>query len=143
MAKPVLISIAGTQRFDGETPETIELVTRGMYSFEPGLISFSYTETEMTGLEGVVTTFRIEDETKVTLSRVGKVNSTMVFVPGVRDESLYDCGFGTLLLGVCPTQLTVLFNERGGILDLEYAIDIEHTACGVNSYHIEIRPAKD
>ena len=30
--------------------------------------------------------------------------------------------------------------KRGGIFDLEYSIDIENTACGTNSYHIEIRP---
>lgn len=143
MRIPVLISISGTQRFAGEEPETIELVTHGTYSYEPGLISFSYVETEMTGLEGVVTTFTIEDERKVTLTRVGKVNSTMVFVPGVRDDSLYDCGYGTLLLSVCARQTTVMLNEHGGIFDLEYAIDIEHTACGTNSYHIEIRPTKE
>lgn len=138
-----MISIAGTQRFAGEAPETIELVTHGQYTFEPGLITFSYVETEMTGLEGVVTTFTIEEGKKITLRRVGKINSTMVFVCGVRDDSLYDSEFGTLLIGVCAKQMTVLLNERGGILDLEYAIDIEHTACGTNSYHMEIRPVKE
>ena len=141
MAQSVLISIAGTQRFLGEEPETIELVTNGSYSYEPGLITISYVETEMTGLEGVVTTFTIEDERKVTLRRVGKVNSRMVFVLGQRDESLYDCGFGTLLIAVCARQMTVLLNERGGVFDLEYSIDIDSSACGTNSYHIEIRPA--
>ena len=140
MAIPVLITIAGTQRFGGEQPETIELITHGSYTYEPGCITFSYVETELTGLEGVRTTFTIEDGKRATLHRVGKVNSTMVFVLGQRDDSLYDSGFGTLLISVCPKQMTVLLNERGGIFDLEYSIDIEHTACGTNTYHIEIRP---
>lgn len=143
MAIPVLITIAGTQRFGGEAPETIELVTHGTYSYEPGCITLSYVETEMTGLEGTVTTFTIEDEVKATLRRSGRIESTMVFVLGQRDDSLYDTGFGTLLLSVCAKQMTVLLNERGGIFDLEYSIDIEHTACGTNSYHIEIRPSAE
>ena len=36
----------------------------------------------MTGMEGVVTSFTVEDEQKLTLRRVGKVNSEMVFVQG-------------------------------------------------------------
>ena len=140
MEKPVLITIVGTQRFAGDEPDTIELVTHGTYRYEPGCITLSYVETEMAGLEGTVTTFTIEDGVKATLRRTGKIDSTMVFVLGRRDDSLYDTGFGTLMISVCAKQMTVLLNERGGIFDLEYSIDIENTACGTNSYHIEIRP---
>ena len=118
MEIPVLISVAGTQRFAGMESETIELVTNGTYRYEPGLATISYVETEMTGLEGVVTSFTVEDGKKVTLRRTGKVNSTMVFVLGQKDESLYDCGAGALMIGVCATQMTVLLNERGGVLNL-------------------------
>ena len=52
MEKPVLITIVGTQRFAGDEPDTIELVTHGTYRYEPGCITLSYVETEMTGLEG-------------------------------------------------------------------------------------------
>ena len=90
-------------------------------------------------MEGVRTTFTIEDGRRVTLSRTGRVGSTMVFVLGEQDESLYDLGFGALMLQTRCTGMTVLLNEHGGLLDLEYAIDIEHTACGVNAYHIQIR----
>lgn len=139
MVQPVLISISGTQQFENEPPQTIELVTEGTYCYEPGYIVISYSETEMTGMEGVETSFTIEDWEKVTLRRTGKLSSTMVFVLGQRDESLYDAGFGALLIGVQAKSMTVLLNEHGGIFDLEYAIDIENTACGTNSYHIEIR----
>ena len=92
MVKPVLIAITGTQQLAGEKPESIQLVTEGSYCCEPGFIRFSYVESEMTGMEGVVTSFTVEDEQKLTLRRVGKVNSEMVFVQGQRHESLYDAG---------------------------------------------------
>ena len=112
-----------------------------MSVFVPGFIRFSYVESEMTGMEGVVTSFTVEDEQKLTLRRVGKVNSEMVFVPGQRHESLYDAGMAALLVGVELQELTVLLNEHGGILDFSYAIDVERSACGTNRYHIEIREA--
>ena len=139
MAIPVLITIAGTQRFGGEQPETIELITHGSYTYEPGCITFSYVETQMTGLEGVVTTFTIEEERTVTLRRTGKVNSVMVFELGRVDDSLYEAGPGALMLRVQTKALTVLMNEHGGIFDLSYSIEVEYATCGLNSYHIEIR----
>lgn len=140
MVTPAIISIRGTQRLPGEKPEIIELVTEGSYCFEPGYATLSYVETQMTGLEGVVTTFTVEDAKTVTLRRTGKINSTIVFVSGTCNESLYNAeGVGALLLGVQTRSMTVLLNENGGILDLEYAVEIEHTVCGVNAYHIEIR----
>lgn len=140
MVKPVLITIAGTQQFQGEKPETIELVTQGSYSYEPDQITISYAETQLTGMEGVVTSFTIENDQHVTLRRTGTLNSKMEFVLGQTDDSLYDLGFGSLLIRVCATRIGVLLNENGGIFDLEYAIEIEGTACGTNSYHIQIRP---
>lgn len=139
MVQSALISITGTQEIEGEAPESIQLVTEGSYCYEPGYIRFSYVETQMTGLEGVVTTFTIEDEKTVTLTRVGKVNSKMVFSPGRVDDSLYEAGPGVLMLRVETKSLGVLMNEHGGIFDLSYSIEVEYAACGLNSYHIEVR----
>ncbi len=141
MKKNVLISICGTQSFVGQKPETIELTTEGIYDYEPGHITICYAETEMTGMEGVQTTFTIEDDTRVTLTREGKLRSVMEFTLGQPHESLYDTGMGGLLIRVCASQITVLLNEKGGIFDFEYTIEIEQTTCGTHSFHIEVRPA--
>ena len=132
MVQSALISITGTQQLEGEESESIQLVTEGSYRF-------SYVETQMTGLEGVVTTFTIEEEKKVTLQRVGKVNSEMVFELGRIDDSLYEAGPGALMLRVQTKSLAVLMNEHGGIFDLSYSIEVEYATCGLNSYHIEVR----
>ena len=139
MVQAAMISITGTQQLEGEEPESIQLVTEGSYCCEPGFIRFSYVESEMTGMEGVVTSFTVEDEQKLTLRRVGKVNSEMVFVQGQRHESLYDAGMAALLVGVELQELTVLLNEHGGVLDLEYRVEVEHALCSRNHYHIEIQ----
>jgi uncharacterized beta-barrel protein YwiB (DUF1934 family) len=143
MSIPVLITIRGTQQYAEEEPETLEFVTQGEYSYEPGLAEFSYVESEMTGMPGVVTTFQIEDGSRVTLTRKGSVNSTMVFEVGKKHEALYDLGVGGLLLGLCAKHIFALLNERGGIFDLSYTIELEQSAQGVNSYHIEIKPRQE
>ena len=68
MVQAARISITGTQSMDDSGPQTLELVTDGSYCYEPGFALLSYVESEMTGLEGVVTSFRIEDGQTVTLA---------------------------------------------------------------------------
>ena len=68
MVQAAKISITGTQRMEGVEPETLGLVTEGSYCYEPGFAIVSYVESEMTGLEGVVTSFTVEDGRTVTLS---------------------------------------------------------------------------
>ena len=128
MVKPVLIAITGTQQLAGEKPESIQLVTEGSYCCEPGFIRFSYVESEMTGMEGVVTSFTVEDEQKLTLRRVGKVNSEMVFVQGQRHESLYDAGMAALLVGVELQELSTAAFSISAMRSMWSAVPAARTA---------------
>ena len=56
----VIISISGLQ--DARTPDNIEFVTCGKYSYEKNFIRISYMESELTGLEGTQTTITITPE---------------------------------------------------------------------------------
>lgn len=60
MNKEVIISIRGAQSYADVENEVIELVTSGTLSDSETGYSFSYVETELTGLEGTVTTFQVE-----------------------------------------------------------------------------------
>ena len=93
----------------------------------------------MTGLEGVVTSFTVEDGKTVTLRRSGNVNAEMIFDPEHPHDSLYDMGFGTMMISVVTEGMTTLLNEHGGVLDLDYRVEVEHAPCSHNYYHIEIQ----
>lgn len=138
MKKDVLISIRGTQFSEGEQPQTIELTTDGKMFHEQDSLCFSYTETEMTGMEGVVTTFCIAPD-KVVLRREGQLSSTMTFIEGKTVESLYDLGFGAMLLGVRTKKVVSKMQESGGSLYVDYAVELEHVPVGSNVYEIEVR----
>lgn len=134
----VVLSIRGTQRYDGMEPDVIELVTDGTMEFRSGGWDISYEESELTGLEGVTTTFRVEPG-KVVLTRKGKLNSQMVFQEGVAHDSLYQMAFGALMITVKATFVFFDIVPDGGVIDLSYNINIENTEAGVIDYHLDIR----
>lgn len=141
MKRNVVLFIRGQQSYDGQEPETIELVTEGTMEFRDGGWDIRYEESELTGLQGVTTTFRVEPG-QVLLTRTGRLNSRMVFQLGVAHDSLYQMEFGTLLMTVKATHVFYDILPEGGSIDLSYTINIEHTEAGVIDYHLDIR-AKD
>ena len=139
MRQQVMLSIRGQQTYIDQEPEVIELVTEGTMEFIDGGWNIHYEETELTGLAGVTTSFRVEPG-KVILTRSGKLQSQMIFREGFRHESLYQMEFGALLITVCATRIFAQLGDEGGMIDLIYNIDIEHNAAGMVDYHLEIMP---
>ena len=138
MKRDVVLSIRGKQTYEDQEPEIIELVTEGTMEFRDNGWDISYQESELTGLAGVTTTFRVERD-KVTLTRTGGLKSEMVFQMGVPHESLYQMAFGALMLTVQAKFMYFDIVSDGGTIDLVYSIDIENTAAGEIDYHLDIR----
>lgn len=139
MENNVIISIQGKQSFEDQEPEVIELVTEGRLSRdgEDGY-TLSYQESELTGLEGTLTTFQIEPE-RVTLLRMGEVNSQMVFEEGRRHLSLYQTPYGDLSIGVLANKVRNTLGMSGGDLEIDYAIEIDHSLAGQSLFRIHVR----
>ena len=138
MKKEVVLSLRGTQTYDGQEPDVIELVTEGTMEFCDGGWNISYEESELTGLAGVTTTFRVEPG-RVTLNRTGNLRSQMIFEKDVPHDSLYQMSFGTMMITVCAKYLFFDILPEGGVIDLLYSIEIENNAAGTVDYHLDIR----
>ena len=138
MKKEVMLSIRGQQNYNEQEPETVELITEGILEKEEKGWKLTYEESDLTGLKGVTTTFQVEPG-KVTLSRKGPLSSQMVFQEGSFHESLYQMDFGALMITVCANKVQYDITEDGGVIDLGYAIEIEQTAAGYITYHLDIR----
>jgi len=138
MKQAVVLSIRGTQTYDGQDPDVIELVTEGTMEFRAGGWDISYEESELTGLAGVTTTFRVEAG-RVILERTGNLRSRMVFEKDVPHDSLYQMAFGAMMITVCAKHLFFDIVPDGGVIDLLYSIDIEHAQAGTVDYHLDIR----
>ena len=141
MENNVIISIQGKQSFEAQDDDTIELVTEGC--LEPDGddgYTLSYQESELTGLEGTLTTFQVEPD-RVTLLRVGEFNSQMVFQEGRRHLAMYNTPYGSMTIGVNTRHLHADLTERGGDIGIDYAIEIDHTVAGRNVFQINVREA--
>ncbi len=133
-----MLTIQGCQYYPEMEPEVIELVTEGTLTWRDGGWEISYEESDLTGLAGVHTTFRVKPE-QVTLLRTGKLQSQMLFREGEPHDSLYQMEFGALLITVCAKQIDANIGAAGGTVDLTYSIEIEHGAAGIVEYHLDIR----
>ena len=138
-ALPVLLTIRSEQRYEGAEPDSMELMTEGtLTAAGEGRLVLSYQESELTGLEGTTTTFEIQGP-QVILSRTGSVNSQMVFEEGKQHTSLYKTPFGELAIDIRTSRLRHSLTERGGLVDLQYSISVDHSVTGRNAFKIRVR----
>ncbi|MBU5435861.1 DUF1934 domain-containing protein [Pseudoflavonifractor sp. MSJ-37] len=137
----VIISIRGIQAGEGQKEDVIELVTEGRLEDEgDGQFTLSYQESEVTGMDGTLTTFQIEPE-RVTLLRLGQFNSEMVFELGRRHLSMYDTPYGALAMGVNTRELSCGLDRQGGALHIVYDLEVDHALAGRNTFDIQVRQA--
>lgn len=139
MKKAVMLSVRGRQAYLNQEPDEIELVTEGTLEYLDGGWNICYEESELTGLQGVTTTFRVEPD-KIILTRTGRLNSQMIFQKDVRHDSLYQMEFGALMISVCAKWIMVQLDNNGGVVDLIYDIEIEKNTAGEVDYHLTIVP---
>ena len=138
MAQEVMISVKGIQQFDAADKDSIELVTRGSLARDGGMLTLQYEESELTGLEGTMTTIQVEPE-RVTMLRTGQVNTQMVFQEGRRHLSMYNTPYGAMTIGVNTRHLFTELGEDGGEIEIDYNIEIDHTVTGRNVFHINVK----
>jgi uncharacterized beta-barrel protein YwiB (DUF1934 family) len=136
---PVLLTIRSEQHYEDMEPDSIELMTEGTLTLtgEGGMV-LSYQESELTGLEGTTTAFEIRGA-QVILTRTGSVNSQMVFEEGKQHTSLYETPFGELAIDIQTSRLRHSLTERGGLLDLQYSISVDHSVTGRNAFKIRVK----
>ena len=143
MENDVVISIKGMQKYEDADPDVIELVTAGRLMRDDAGYTLTYQESELTGLEGTLTTIQVEAEGElVTLMRVGEVNAQMVFQEGRRHLSMYNTPYGAMAIGVNTRHLLADLNDQGGDIEIDYAIEIDHAIAGRNIFRIKVTEAQ-
>ena len=136
---PVMLSIRGVQNYQDAEPDVIELTTEGTMEKQKEVWEITYEESDLPGLAGTTTAFRVGPR-GVVLKRTGKLENQMIFMEGRRHESLYQIDIGALMIAVKATKVQSAVNEQGGTVDIHYQIEIEDTAMGTVEYHLDIQP---
>ena len=138
MEENVIISIKGSQLYEGQDPDVTELVTAGTLRREQEGYTIAYQETELTGLEGTTTKLRSEGP-RVTLLRQGSVNSQMIFEVGRKHLSMYETPYGALAVGIETRRLKNTVDEAGGDLEIDYAIEIDNLLAGKSLFQLNVK----
>ena len=131
--KKVIIKIVGSQADDAaqEPEELAEFTTEGRYICADGCGSFTYQESELTGMDGTRTTIEFTPRSAM-LTREGTVNSRMYFVRGQKNTFLYETPYGTATVGLETQRYRSTLSEHGGELEIGYVVDFDHAFVGRN-----------
>ena len=136
MKNNAVIKLVGSQQADGQT-ERAELVTEGYYSYTGSGCLLTYEESEITGLEGTTTTLVTEGDEAV-LTRSGTNHSKLVFKLGQRFDGHYDTPFGGFTVGVVANRIKTELNEKGGLIDIEYFLDLNAAPISTNRIELSV-----
>ena len=135
MRKDVLISIAG---IPGPDEYPIVLTTPGKLYRKNGVYSITYRETELTGLEGVITTLKFEPD-RITLSRRGGDNTCMIFRQGERHYNLFDQGGEPVTVAISANSMRQNISDVGGEVDIDYSIFINEAHAMRSRLHVDVQ----
>jgi len=136
--KKVMISIKGLPVFTDNEDDAFELMTDGEYSQKDGVSTFSYIESSLTGLDGSMTTFNVEQDC-VILRRGDGLSGDMIFSENQKHHFLYDTPFGSVMLGIDTHSITKNMRDDGGNLEIRYDIEVDNVAVSQNLFKINIR----
>jgi len=136
--KKVMISIKGIPALVDNDEESFELMTDGEYSRKGGISTFRYVESELTGLNGLTTTFNVESD-RVVLHRGGGFSGDMIFSENQKHHFLYDTPFGSIMMGIDTHSIKKNMSDDGGSLEIRYDIEVDNVSVSQNLFKIDIR----
>ncbi|KAJ53283.1 uncharacterized beta-barrel protein YwiB (DUF1934 family) [Clostridium tetanomorphum] len=123
MKKKALISVSSIQSKKKE--DTIEVVTPGDFYKKENCYYVVYNETEISGMEGTTTTFRINSQdNKFSLIRMGTTSTKMEFEEKKDNTILYNTPYGTLELKLDTKKLDIDVNDEGGNVTINYNMGV-------------------
>ena len=136
MENMALISVISRQ-IDDEN--SIEVVTPGKFYKKENCYYAVYKETEISGMEGTTTTFKIYPE-KFSLLRLGTTTTTMNFEKNTKSMSLYNTPYGMLELEIETKELEINIDDKGGNITLNYLLFITGQTSQQTLLKIKIEP---
>ena len=140
----VWLSIKGTVAHNGEEADAMELMTEGDRSREAEAYCLSYDESEISGMEGTRTTVRVDDG-KVSIIRLGSVNSMMEFESGKRSVTMYSTPEGDLTMGVTTRGIDIDYDDtsRPTRVRVNYNLDMKGIGESANTIDISVKNSKN
>ena len=138
MEKKVLATISSTQRVDSES-EQVELTTAAVYRSGKFFHEICYEESQATGLEGSVTTVRLDGDGTVSVRRSGRTDSLLLIKEGETNLCAYDTGYGQAMLGITGTRVHSTLDDGKGALRFLYSLTVDGALLSENEVSITLK----
>ncbi|NLJ41584.1 MAG: DUF1934 domain-containing protein [Clostridiales bacterium] len=133
--KKVILTIRGNQVNPHGEDHKIELITEGLLYRKGSAYFIEYEESIISGMEGTKTLITVEDQ-RIYLERTGSHESQFVFEKGRKYVNYYETPFGNLEMGIFPTKIDSVLDEKEGKLDLKYELNISGKYAGSNELKV-------
>lgn len=134
MTKDVILNITGMQFTEAASDDPIELVTRGNYYKKNSKHYVIYDEM-IEGIGGVTKNTIKFDDSMFQLTKSGAINTSMIFEENKRNMTNYNTPFGSIVIGLDASNISVEELDEEINVNVEYAIDAnyEHLAdCNIS-----------
>ncbi len=149
--KDIMIRMIGTQinRNDEADEDAVEFITEGKAYKKGSTMYIMYEETDMSGLEGVKTTLRIDGEKGgVRMKRFGSdltSGTVMDFQKGKRFNSIYDTPFGAFEMEVLTNKIIndIEPDNCTGNLFIDYEVALKGLSESRSLLNIEVTEPGD
>lgn len=138
MHKQAIIQVEGTQTHTEGIDDRMDFATQGTFHKRGGAYYIIYRETEVTGMQGVTTSLKVESE-KVILNRMGAANHKQVFELGMKHPSTYVTPHGSFNLGAYTEKMEIHLTEQGGHITLKYNLLVDDQLVSRNTLRIIIK----
>ena len=135
------IFIKGKPAMGDNEDDGFELMTDGEYEQKNEVSTFSYMESELTGFNGLLTTFNVEPD-RVVLTRGEGLVGDMIFSENIKHHFLYDTPYGAITMGIDTHSIKKNLHNDGGSLEIRYDIEVDNVAVSQNLFEINIRTAQ-
>lgn len=136
----VLLSITGKADNGTSDDGTMELQTEAKRYMQDQTHCLSYDETELSGMQGTTTTVKVNGG-KVSIIRLGSVNSLMEFEEGRRHETMYTTPFGDISMSIVTKGVNIDYDDKKlpvGV-NVKYNIEVGGITNSKNSLNIRVR----
>lgn len=120
-----------------EAPETDNFSVSGYMKKTKDGLQLEYRDED-----SVTTTICAYDDSTVSLSRVGGLNSHMVFADGKAHTCICDTGYFPLQMRIFTKKLENSLTLEGGRLDIDYTVEIVGNLAEQNRLTVSVSPDK-
>lgn len=118
-------AIVSVKSFQKNNPDSdIKLMTPGRFYKKDDIYYVVYEETEISGMSGTTTTFKISPDSFLLL-RQGTTGARMKFKCGDENISMYNTPYGVLEIIIKTNDLKINVDENGGEVSIDYDIILE------------------